>query len=135
MINVQRIILAVAVVNVVLKNGELTSLAFSSSSSSSSFLSVANDDAVASSSPSPATLKFHTVQGIRCREVTNDLPVIGAVVVLEATADAQEELVAECLELEEDEIDNEKSDDATSNSNKQKRKRIIAEGDPYGYVL
>ena len=53
--------------------------------------------------------------------MTNELPVIGKIVVLEATADAQEELVDECLELE----------DERNDSDKQKR---IAEGDPYGYV-
>lgn len=64
---------------------------------------------------------FHTVQGVLCREVTNELPVIGTVVVLEATADAQEELVDECLELEED------------NEGDGTQKRIV-EGDPYGCV-
>jgi len=85
-----------------------------------SVLSVANDGSVTSPSPSPTA--FHTVQGILCREVTNELPMIGTVVVLEATADAQEELVDECLELEED------------NNDDGKPKRI-AEGDPYGAVL
>lgn len=60
----------------------------------------------------------HTVQDVRCTEVVNELPFIGRVVVLEATADAQEELVDECLELEDE-------------RNKDKPKRI-AEGDPYG---
>ncbi len=68
---------------------------------------------------STLTAHFHTVRGIRCREVMNELPVIGEIVVLEATADAQEELVDECLELE----------DEISDNGKQKR---IAEGDPYG---
>ena len=68
---------------------------------------------------STSTTEFHTVQGILCREVMNELPVIGEIAVLEATADAQEELVDECLELE----------DEISDDGKQKR---IAEGDPYG---
>ena len=66
---------------------------------------------------------FHTVQGVICREVTNELPVIGTVVVLEATADAQEELVDECLELEEE-----------KNEGDGTQKMRIAEGDPYGCV-
>lgn len=87
-----------------------------------SILSVANDGSVVSSTTSSSTMPFHTVQGILCREVRNELPVIGTIVVLEATAAAQEELVDECLELEEDKND----------SDKQKR---ISEGDPYGAVL
>lgn len=88
-----------------------------------SLFSAPDNDGVVAASPSPSkTTPFHTVQGIRCREVVNELPVIGTVVVLEATADAQEELVDECLELEEDETDD----------SKEKR---IAEGDPYGAVL
>jgi len=69
----------------------------------------------------PSAVRLHTVQGVRCREVVNELPVVGRVVVLEATADAQEELVDECLELED-----EKTNDKPSR---------IAEGDPYGAVL
>ena len=87
-----------------------------------SMISSANDGVAASSSP-PMTTAFHTVQGVLCREVTNELPVIGTVVVLEATADAQEELVDECLELEEEKKDG----DGT-------QKMRIAEGDPYGCV-
>ncbi|OEU17573.1 hypothetical protein FRACYDRAFT_184424 [Fragilariopsis cylindrus CCMP1102] len=64
---------------------------------------------------------FHTVQGVVCREVTNELPVIGTVAVLEATADSQEDLVNECLELEEEEEFEIGVD--------------VAEGDPYGAVL
>ena len=78
------------------------------------------DNLATASPPSPSTLGFHTVQGVRCREVVNELPLVGRVVVLEATADAQEELVDECLALEEE-----------KNEYKQTR---IAEGDPYGYV-
>jgi len=80
-----------------------------------------NDNLATDSPPLPSTLGFHSVQGVRCREVVNELPLVGRVVVLEATADAQEELVDECLALEE-----EKSE------SKQTR---IAEGDPYGAVL
>lgn len=69
-------------------------------------------------------LTSHNVLGVICREVTNELPVIGKVVVLEATADSQEELVNECLELEEE--------DQQEDRNYPKR---ISEGDPYGSVL
>ena len=111
----------------VLNQGKCTSLAFSSESTgiaavhrSNSYRSHCKQWTVLSAQPPPAA-EFHTVQGILCREVTNELPVIGKIVVLEATADAQEELVDECLELE----------DERNDSDQQKR---IAEGDPYGYV-
>jgi predicted nicotinamide N-methyase len=64
---------------------------------------------------------FHHVQGVTCREVTNILPIVGPVTVLEATADAQEELVDEVLALD-DEIES-------------IGERRIKEGDPYGSVL
>ena len=70
---------------------------------------------------------LHTVNGIRCREVTNELPVIGTVRVLEATADSQEELVDECLHLEDDDDDD---DDESALPPKR-----IARGDPYGAVM
>ena len=75
---------------------------------------------------------FHTVQGVVCREVTNELPVIGTVTVLEATADSQEDLVNECLELEEEQEFEIGVDVGVVKEKKQKR---IAEGDPYGAVL
>jgi hypothetical protein len=121
------------------KNGKLTSLAFSFDAiNTASSIHRANachklfcdglalfatkDVSIAlSSSRLPPMSEFHTVQGIQCREVANELPIVGSVIVLEATADAQEELVDECLELEEDD----------ENDSKQKR---IAEGDPYGCV-
>lgn len=103
----------------------MTSLAFSSNpTNAASSTGRTNGNrryrSILSTLPDPAT-EFHTVEGILCREVVNELPVIGKIVVLEATADAQEELVDECLELE---------DDITEDG-KQKR---IAEGDPYGCV-
>jgi hypothetical protein len=131
--------LVIALVIAIEKDDKLTSLAFSFDSTNTvtaghcvnnifcrphrrnrnwSVLSVANDGFAASSPPMTV---FHTVQGVLCREVTNELPVIGTVVVLEATADAQEELVDECLELEED------------NEGDGTQKRIV-EGDPYGCV-
>ncbi|KAG7355077.1 methyltransferase type 11 domain containing protein [Nitzschia inconspicua] len=74
--------------------------------------------AVALQHPSPT---FHNVQGVICREVQNVLPIVGTLAVLEATADAQEQLVDEALAL-----DGEQSTDG------EKR---IKEGDPYGAVL
>lgn len=62
---------------------------------------------------------FHRVQGVKCREVQNVLPIIGTVSVLEATADAQEQLVDEALD-----------DEISSGEGKR-----IKEGDPYGSVL
>jgi hypothetical protein len=78
------------------------------------------------------SLLFHTVQGVVCREVINDLPVIGTVAVLEATADSQEDLVNECLELEEEQ---EFETGVDAGVVKEKRQKRIAEGDPYGSVL
>ena len=66
---------------------------------------------------------FHTVDGVRCREVQNELPVIGTVTVLEATARAQEELVDEVLTMDDDLRGTDTPD------------RKIKEGDPYGAVL
>jgi len=73
---------------------------------------------------------YHTVNGVICREVTNELPVIGTVKVLEATADSQEELVDECLHLHEDDDGDE---DIVNNKNLPAKR--IAQGDPYGAVL
>jgi hypothetical protein len=83
---------------------------------------------------------FHTVQGVVCREVTNELPVIGTVAVLEATADSQEDLVNECLELEEEEEEQQQQEfeigvDVDVVVVKEKKQKRIAEGDPYGSVL
>lgn len=142
------LVIALLIAIIVVKDDKLTSLAFSFDSTNTvsvsagrhcvnsvccrcphrrnrnwSVLFVANDGVSASSSTSIMTA-FHTVQGVICREVTNELPVIGTVVVLEATADAQEELVDECLELEEE-----------KNEGDGTQKMRIAEGDPYGAVL
>jgi predicted nicotinamide N-methyase len=70
----------------------------------------------------PST-SFHIVQGVTCREVQNVLPMVGTVTVLEATADAQSQLVDEALALD-DEI----------YCNKEEERRI-KKGDPYGSVL
>ena len=76
---------------------------------------------------------LHTVQGVTCREVTNDLPKIGFVTVLEATADAQEELVNEVLTIDDEEDDDDDDDNHQKNSTTKTRR--IKEGDPYGSVL
>ncbi|CAB9529690.1 Putative methyltransferase [Seminavis robusta] len=68
----------------------------------------------------------HVVRGIECIEVPMDIPEIGRVVVLEATAEAQEVLVN--LALEDDEKPGtpcSESQDAAS----------LQSGDPYGAVL
>jgi predicted nicotinamide N-methyase len=69
---------------------------------------------------------LHIVNGITCREVQNELPLVGTVTVLEATADAQEELVDEVLLLDE-----EKLNDGEGHAVKPR----IQKGDPYGSVL
>jgi len=66
------------------------------------------------------TNTIHIVDGFSCREVPIDLPVVGTVTVLEATAQAQEDLVEMALAMDESEIRGEQK---------------LAEGDPYGAVL
>mmetsp|Transcript_13611 Transcript_13611/g.15630 ORF Transcript_13611/g.15630 Transcript_13611/m.15630 type:complete len:399 (-) Transcript_13611:117-1313(-) len=103
----------------------------------SSVHTVTDDDVLASydnknSSEHKQTItsssSFHTVQGVVFREVSNELPIIGKVVVLEATADSQEDLINECIEVEEEQKD------GCDEANGKKTKRIM-QGDPYGSVL
>jgi predicted nicotinamide N-methyase len=63
---------------------------------------------------------IHIVDGFSCREVHIDLPVVGTVTVLEATAQAQEDLVDMALALDESEVHGEQK---------------LSAGDPYGAVL
>ena len=63
--------------------------------------------------------KLHIVSGIRCREVPLELPIVGTVTVLEATADSQNDLVDAALEEEQDDPEN----------------NMLRSGDPYGAVL
>ena len=70
--------------------------------------------------PGDGTNTIHIVDGFSCREVSMDLPVVGIVTVLEATAQAQEDLVEMALAMDESEIRGEQK---------------LAEGDPYGAVL
>lgn len=68
---------------------------------------------------------LHQVQGIECREVQIHLDVVGPVVILEATADSQNDLVDMAL-LTEEELDSMSSDGD---------KLRLTSGDPYGAVL
>jgi predicted nicotinamide N-methyase len=80
--------------------------------------------------PSSAT-SFHSVQGVMCREVQNILPIVGTVTVLEATANAQTQLVDEALLVALDtDLDGNQENTTTG-----KRRRMIQKGDPYGSVL
>lgn len=63
----------------------------------------------------------HVVDGVVCREIPLDLPVVGTVTVLEATAESQEDLVDMALFLEGD-------DELTCEMK-------LTAGDPYGAVL
>ena len=63
----------------------------------------------------------HVVDGISCREVSIDLPIVGIVTVLEATAESQESLVDMALALDEKELPTEG--------------QMLSAGDPYGAVL
>lgn len=59
----------------------------------------------------------HVVEGMVCREVPLELPVVGTATVLEATLQSQEDLVG--MALEDDEVDT----------------QLLEAGDPYGAVL
>ncbi len=63
----------------------------------------------------------HVVDGVTCREIRIELPVIGIVTVLEATAESQESLVDMALALNDDELPD-------------GEQKLLA-GDPYGAVL
>lgn len=63
----------------------------------------------------------HVVDGVVCREIPMELPVVGIVTVLEATAESQESLVDMALALNEEEL------------GVQGQK--LSAGDPYGAVL
>merc|ERR1719362_239489 len=71
--------------------------------------------------PAASTSSVHTVEGVICREVTIDIPAVGAVTVLEATAESQESLVDMALALSEEEL--------------KGQEQKLAAGDPYGSVL
>lgn len=106
-----------------------------SSSSSSSSLSILLSTPQSSSS----ACIVHTVDGVTCREVYNELPTIGTITILEATAEGQEELVDEILlgmeDNDDDHNDNDgNNDDGQAKSSNQKQKRIVKD-DPYGAVL
>lgn len=77
------------------------------------------------STASSLSNQIHIVDGIECREVPIHIATLGTITILEATADAQEELVNLAL-LEEEDKDKE-TKDSSSNS--------LNEGDPYGAVL
>jgi predicted nicotinamide N-methyase len=73
-----------------------------------------------SGSTSEEAMRTHFVDGVVCREIPIDVPVVGTVTVLEATAESQEDLVDMALALDEE-----------LSSSEQK----LSAGDPYGAVL
>lgn len=66
------------------------------------------------------TTIIHVVDGVKCREVPIDLPLVGTVTVLEATAESQGDLVDMALALDENELHGDQK---------------LSAGDPYGAVL
>lgn len=68
---------------------------------------------------STASTTSHVVDGVVCREMPMDVPEIGIVKVLEATAQSQEDLVDMALALEDEELET----------------QLLEAGDPYGAVL
>jgi len=72
---------------------------------------------------------YHIVNGIECVEVPIELPSLGRVTVLEATAASQEYLVNMALEVDEDHEDSSSSSSLSSDLEK------LNAGDPYGAVL
>ena len=67
-----------------------------------------------------ASSSVHVVDGIECREVTIDIPAVGPVTILEATAKSQADLVDMALALDE---------------NEWTLPNQLQAGDPYGAVL
>jgi len=90
-----------------------------SSSSTSVHMEEKIDDDTTTTTTNTNTI-MHIVDGISCREVPIDLPVVGIVTVLEATAESQSDLVDMALALDESEVYGEQK---------------LAVGDPYGAVL
>lgn len=66
-----------------------------------------------------AALHRHLVDGVECRQIHIDVPDIGSVTVLEATAESQEDLVDMALALEDELVGT----------------QLLVVGDPYGAVL
>ena len=78
--------------------------------------------------------QHHTVHGLDCVEIKLDMPIIGPVVVLEATAKAQETLVD--LALVEDDDKEEDEDGIASEQQQPLMPQLsLPTGDPYGAVL
>jgi predicted nicotinamide N-methyase len=78
----------------------------------------------------------HTVDDIQCVEVTIELPVVGQVTILEATAASQETLVDIALShMEEEEEDNNNNSSSDSSSDNENNGLCLSMGDPYGAVL
>ena len=71
---------------------------------------------------------YHVVHGVVCRELVLGLPVVGNVRILEATAEAQDELVNQALYLEGEQL----LQQTTKGMGNQS---ALVAGDPYGAVL
>ena len=108
------------------KSTTTTSSSTSSSSSSPSSLTVLYESSSTASTQSQQQEKqqqYHIVDGIQCREIHIEVPTVGQVTVLEATAEAQSDLVDMAL-VEEDEDDQDGD-----------HQSVLSSGDPYGAVL
>jgi len=70
--------------------------------------------------------RHHIVDGIECTEVTIDLPLVGSVTILEATAKSQERLVDIALAMDSNQTEHQNDDDS---------ELVLNSGDPYGAVL
>jgi predicted nicotinamide N-methyase len=97
------------------------------------------EDTCTSLEATTTTGATHVIQGIVCREIPMELPVVGRITILEATADSQEDLVNLALLLEDEEPSTtlETSQDSSSSRRscqKEQLQRLNA-GDPYGAVL
>ncbi len=83
--------------------------------------------------------QHHIVKGVECREIAIDLPIVGSVTILEATADAQNVLVDLALSLDDvRSIDNRNPQQLSSNNiqiEKSNESVKLNVGDPYGAVL
>jgi predicted nicotinamide N-methyase len=84
------------------------------------------------------TVATHVIQGIVCREIPMDLPVVGRITILEATADSQEDLVNLAMLLEDEEPSSttlKMSQNSSSSYSQEDQLQRLNAGDPYGAVL
>lgn len=106
-------------------------------STQSVFVSHLPTDINGATSPSLSSQhRRHTVNGVECTEITIDLPIVGSVTILEATAEAQNVLVDLALTMNDTVVDSNQHPSTTSIPMVASFENIqLNVGDPYGAVL